>query len=294
MSLDFNTPVRFRGVCRNFGETKALVDIDLEIPAGGTVGLLGPNGSGKTTLLSLISGLREPTRGTVTLFGRNPQLAEARVRLGVTPQHSGIVKGMTVLQLIRFITGHFVDHEPPETLLEAFGIDHLARKRIGGLSGGQQRLLSVALAFAGRPLLVLLDEPSTGLDVNARHHLWEAIRRRSQQGTTILLTSHYLEEVQALSDRIVMIQRGHIVADNTTSEILRQTGVTLVKITTSDERTLALPGAQRAWREGKTVVLATHNASAVTKALAQAGIDYSDVDIQKPNLEEAFARLSTS
>ncbi|QIM15194.1 ATP-binding cassette domain-containing protein [Leucobacter insecticola] len=136
MTLEFDIPVRLSGAGRDFGAVRALSDVDLSITAGGTVGLLGPNGSGKTTMLSLISGLRVPSSGTVELFGCDPRDPKARVRLGVTPQHSGLVKSMTVLQLVQFIANHFVDHEPPEELLNAFGIATLANKRIGGLSGG--------------------------------------------------------------------------------------------------------------------------------------------------------------
>ncbi|MEZ5088004.1 MAG: ABC transporter ATP-binding protein [Tessaracoccus sp.] len=196
MPLDFEVPVRLRGAGRQFGPVAALTDVDLAIPAGGTVGLLGPNGSGKTTMLSLISGLREPTSGAVELFGRNPRDPESRVRLGVTPQHSGIVKTMTALQLVEFITSHFVDHEEPMSLLATFDIDHLAKKRVGGLSGGQQRLLSMALSFAGRPRLVLLDEPSTGSRCDGPQPSVGSHPAALPERITILLTSHYLEEVQ--------------------------------------------------------------------------------------------------
>lgn len=284
MPLDFEVPVRLRGAGRQFGPVAALTDVDLAIPAGGTVGLLGPNGSGKTTMLSLISGLREPTSGAVELFGRNPRDPESRVRLGVTPQHSGIVKTMTALQLVEFITSHFVDHEEPMSLLATFDIDHLAKKRVGGLSGGQQRLLSMALSFAGRPRLVLLDEPSTGLDVMARNHLWEAIRQRSQSGITILLTSHYLEEVQELSDRIVMIRAGRVVADDSTSAILSQTASTVVRVSTTDDRALTIPGVTHAHREG--------NVAALTVAYATScvliGLMYSCAGIFMSNRREAL------
>ena len=285
-------PVRLDGVSRDFGDFRALDHIDLEIPAGGTVGLLGPNRSGKTTLLSLVSGLRAPTDGTVRLFGLDPRDPAARVRLGVTPQQSGLVSYLTVRGLIRFVGRHFTDAEATDALLSAFRIEHLADKRIGGLSGGQQRLLSVALAFVGRPRLVLLDEPSTGLDITARSLLWEVIRERSQNGITILLTSHYLDEVQELSDRVVMIRQGRIVADDTTAGIIRHTATTEVHVTTDDDRALALPGVTAGRREGGTVVLSVEDAATALQALARAGVVYTDIDIQKPDLEAAFTRLS--
>ena len=292
MSLNFHTPVPLTDVSRDFGPVKALSNVTLSIPAGGTVGLLGPNGSGKTTMLSLIAGLREPTSGTVELFGADPRDRASRERLGVTPQQSGIVKEMKVLSMTRFIAGHYADHEDAETLLEKFGIGQLAGKRIGGLSGGQQRLLSVALAFAGRPRLVLLDEPSTGLDTMARNHLWDAIRRGARSGITILLTSHYLEEVQELSDRIIIIREGRIVADNSTEKIIRNAASTIVRVTTGDDRALSLPGVTAAHRKGAVVELSVANPSTVLKSLGRAGIEYSDIDIIKPTLEDAFTHLA--
>ena len=292
MSLNFHTPVRLTDVSRDFGPVKALSNVTLSIPAGGTVGLLGPNGSGKTTMLSLIAGLREPTSGTVELFGADPRDRASRERLGVTPQQSGIVKEMKVLGMTRFIAGHYADHEDAETLLEKFGIGQLAGKRIGGLSGGQQRLLSVALAFAGRPRLVLLDEPSTGLDTMARNHLWDAIRRGARSGITILLTSHYLEEVQELSDRIIIIREGRIVADGSTEKIIRNAASTIVRVTTGDDRALSLPGVTAAHRKGAVVELSVANPSTVLKSLGRAGIEYSDIDIIKPTLEDAFTHLA--
>lgn len=293
MTQNTAPPVLLEGVSRDFGDVRALADVDLEVSEGGTVGLLGPNGSGKTTLLSLVSGLRTPTAGAVRLFGRDPRDPEARVRLGVTPQQSGLVHHLSVRGLIRFVGRHFTEADSPETLMAAFGIEHLADKRVGGLSGGQQRLLSVTLSFVGRPRLVLLDEPSTGLDINARGALWSAIRERAASGVTILLTSHYLEEVQTLSDRIVMIRSGRIVADDSTAGFIRQTATTQVHVTTDDDRALRLPGVVSARREGAVVIIDVDDAATALRALASAGIVYTDIDIRKPTLEAAFARLAT-
>ncbi|WP_103061607.1 ABC transporter ATP-binding protein [Actinomyces qiguomingii] len=292
MRLHFDTPVALENVDKRFGQVRALTGLNLQISTGGTVGLLGPNGSGKTTLLSLIAGLRRPSAGKVKLFGVDPRTPEARVHLGVTPQGPGIVKNMSVLKLVRFVAEHFADHEAPEDLLSAFGLDHLSKKAAGSLSGGQQRLLSVALAFVGRPRLVLLDEPSTGLDVSARRHLWDTIQERASQGVTILLTSHYLDEVQALADRIVMIRDGHINADDDASSFVRGAATTVIRLTTSDDRALNLANIRSAQREGRDVILHVDDASAALQSLADAGVDYSDIDIRKPSLEEAFAQLS--
>ncbi|MBE6483097.1 MAG: ABC transporter ATP-binding protein [Actinomyces ruminicola] len=293
MRLDFDTPVALENVGKRFGKVHALMGLDLQINAGGTVGLLGPNGSGKTTLLSLIAGLRRPSTGEVRLFGADPRTPEARVRLGVTPQGPGIVKNMSVLKLVRFVAEHFADHEAPEELLSAFGLDHLSKKAAGSLSGGQQRLLSVALAFVGRPRLVLLDEPSTGLDVTARRNLWDTIQERASRGVTILLTSHYLEEVQALSDRIVMIREGHVIADDDATSFVQRAAATVIRVTTADDRALGVANIRSARRDGRDVILHVDDASSALQSLADAGVHYSDIDIRRPSLEEAFAQLTT-
>ena len=196
---------------RRYGPVTALDGVCLDVPAGQLLGLLGPNGAGKTTLLQLLAGLRRPTSGTVELFGGDPRDAARRRRLGSTPQETGLPPTLRVHEVVDFVAGHFADPVPTAQLLDQFGLAGLERRQSGGLSGGQKRRLAVAVAFVGRPDLVLLDEPTTGLDVEARHSLWSAVRRYHEGGGTVVLTSHYLEEVEALAERSSLSTRAAFV-----------------------------------------------------------------------------------
>ncbi|WP_317451825.1 ABC transporter ATP-binding protein [Microbacterium sp. NIBRBAC000506063] len=211
-------------VSRRYGEQLAVDDVSLEIGAGSIVGLLGPNGAGKTTLLSLLQGLRRPSSGTVTLLGGNPLDARNRRALGSTPQETALPEALRVSEVVDYVGGHFGDRVPTARLAEEFGLTEFLRRQCGSLSGGQKRRVAVALAFVGRPRLVLLDEPTTGLDVDARRALWAAIRRQHAAGTTIVVTSHYLEEIEALAQRVVVMGEGRVLADDAVHAVLAQVG----------------------------------------------------------------------
>lgn len=180
------------GVTRRYGSVTAVDDVSLSIDPGTILGLLGPNGAGKTTVISLLQGLRRPTSGSVRLFGGNPQDAHSRSRLGSTPQETALPPTLRVGEVIDFVGRHFDGPLSRGELADEFGLTDLLRRQTGALSGGQKRRLSVALAFVGRPRLVLLDEPTTGLDVDARRTLWDALRRQHDAGATVVVTSHYL------------------------------------------------------------------------------------------------------
>jgi ABC-2 type transport system ATP-binding protein len=229
------TLASLENVTRRFGAMTALDDVSLDIESGSIVGLLGPNGAGKSTLLSLLQGLRAPDAGTVRLFGGSPRDARTRIRLGCTPQETALPDPLRVGEVVDFVGAHFPDRVPTASLALRFGFGDLLRRQVGSLSGGQKRRLSVALAFVGRPQLVLLDEPTTGLDVDARRTLWDALRREHAAGTTVVVTSHYLEEIEALAERVVVIDGGRVLADDGLGRVLAQVGVTRVS--------LALPGA---------------------------------------------------
>ena len=188
-------------------------------------------------------GLRRPTSGTVELFGGDPRDAVNRRRIGNTPQETGLPPLLRVREVVDFVAGHYERAVPTGELLERFGLEDLARRQTGGLSGGQKRRLAVALAFVGHPRLVFLDEPTTGLDVDARHALWQAIREFHADGGTVVLTSHYLEEVQALAERVVVIDRGRVLADDTLDAVRAVVDVRRVSLRTDDPGALAaLPG----------------------------------------------------
>ena len=225
-------------VGRSYRAVNALHDVSLEVAAGELVGLLGPNGAGKTTLLNLLTGVRRPTSGRVELFGGDPRRAEHRRRIGVTPQETGLPPTLRVGECVDLVAAHFADPVPRGELLDRFGLADLVRRQTGGLSGGQRRRLAVALAFVGRPSLVFLDEPTTGLDVSARHALWDGIRSFHADGGTVLLTSHYLEEVEALAQRVVVLGAGRVLADDTVDAIRSRVGVRRVSLRAGELPTL--------------------------------------------------------
>ncbi|MCA5894497.1 ABC transporter ATP-binding protein [Isoptericola sp. NEAU-Y5] len=291
--------VAVRGVTRRFGDVVALDDVTLDVGPGELVGLLGPNGAGKSTLLSLINGQRKPDSGTVRLLGGDPRDAASRLGLGVTPQETGLPATLRVGEVVDFVAGHFPDPVPTGDLLEQFGLAEMARRQAGALSGGQKRRLAVALSLVGRPRVLLLDEPTTGLDVGARQALWEAVRGYHAGGGTVLLTSHYLEEVQALAQRVVVIDRGVVRADASLDVILRRVALRQVVLTCATDLS-AWPGVVRTGTGaaatpgsdgGARQTLFTADADALVRALVRADVDFRDLEIRGASLEEAFAEM---
>ena len=202
-----------RQVTKRFGDRPALDAVDLEIGVGEVVALLGPNGAGKTTAVAILLGLRRPDEGRAELFGADPARPRSRLRVGVTPQETGFPPTLRVREVVDLVRAHFPGPAPAPELLERFGLAELAPRQTGGLSGGERRRLAVALAFAGRPDAVFLDEPTAGLDVESRRTVWSEIERYAGEGGTVLLTTHYLEEAERLAPRVAVLARGRLVAD---------------------------------------------------------------------------------
>ncbi len=284
--------IKALGVTREFGPVRALDSVDLDVPPGQLVGLLGPNGAGKTTLLSLLTGLRRPTSGTVELFGGDPRSAGNRLRLGVTPQETGLPETLKVGEIVEFVAGHYPDPSPAAELLDSFGLAGLHRKQAGSLSGGQKRRLTVALALVGRPEVVVLDEPTTGLDVEARHSLWRALRHYHERGGTLVLTSHYLEEVEALAQRVVVLGDGRILADGSPEEITSRVDVRSVSLCA--DRVPELPGVVRTDHDGDRIRLLTTDADQLVRDLVRSGAEFRDLRVTSTSLEEAFVSLTGS
>lgn len=287
------TLASFDHVTRVYGEQTAVDDVTLEIGAGAIVGLLGPNGAGKTTLLSLLQGLRRPTSGTVRLFGGNPLDARSRRALGTTPQETALPDTLRVGEVIDYVGGHFSDRVATAQLAEEFGLGEFLRRQCGSLSGGQKRRVAVALAFVGRPRLVLLDEPTTGLDVDGRRALWDAIRRQHEAGATVVVTSHYLEEIEALAERVVVLGSGTVLADDTVQNVLARVEASQVQLTTTDAAAVAsLPGVVRHEHQDGREVLTVSDADAFIRALVAADLDFRRLSVRGATLEEAFLALT--
>ncbi|HEY7483069.1 MAG TPA: ABC transporter ATP-binding protein [Streptosporangiaceae bacterium] len=277
---------------RRYGEVTALDQVSVNVHAGEIVGLLGPNGAGKSTLINLLVGLRRPTAGRVELFGGDPRNPASRRAIGVTPQETGLPTTLRVGECCEYVAAHFPDPMDTSELLKRFGLEDLQKRQTGGLSGGQKRRLAVALAFIGRPRMVFLDEPTTGLDVEARHALWQGIREFHIEGGTVLLTSHYLEEIDALARRVIVLGGGRVLTDDTVESVRQMAGVRRVSLVLEEVPPLAgLVGVERA--DGRTHLLTT-DADQLIRDLVRAKVAFSDLEIRPSSLEEAFLSLTTA
>ena len=287
-----------RSVTKRFGETVALDGLSMEVYAGESLGLLGPNGAGKSTLISLLTGIRRPDVGEVSILGGDPTDPASRRRLGVTPQATAVPVALKVREVLGFVGTHFgTDPDHLDELVESFDLTGLVDKQCGSLSGGQQRRLLVALALVGNPELVILDEPTTGLDVESRERLWARLRRYRDDGGTLAITSHYLAEIEALASRVLVIDHGRIIADGTVRQITEQVQLRRVLVRTSspEHQLLTLPGAVSVTPDldGEHLVIASRDADATVRALVTTGTDFSDLQVHGASLEEAFLALTT-
>ncbi|GIF41993.1 ABC-2 type transport system ATP-binding protein [Actinoplanes xinjiangensis] len=284
---------RAEGVTKSFGSTLALDRVDLEVRAGELVGLLGPNGAGKSTLVSLFTGGRRPTAGRVELCGGDPRDPRNRRTLGATPQETGLPASLRVGEVVDFVRAHFPNPLPKAELLDRFGLNDLVRRQTGGLSGGQKRRLAVALAFAGRPEIVFLDEPTTGLDVEARRDLWEAVRSFHADGGTVVLTSHYLEEIEALAERVVVIAEGRVLADDSVAAVRGLIKVSRVSLTSPVPLTgFDLEGLMAVEQTGDRMHLLTPDADRMVRELVKRNVPFRDLEVRPTSLEEAFLVLT--
>ena len=266
----------FNDVSKSYGATRALDGISFGVDRDEIVAVLGPNGAGKTTALEIALGLRAADKGTVTLFGGSPRSVATRRRLGATPQESGFPDTLRVEEIVAFAATHYPQAVDCAATLRAFGLDDLAKRRAGSLSGGQSRRLALALAFVGNPELVVLDEPTTGLDVESRLRLWDTVRDAAR-GRTILFTTHYLEEAQALATRVIVLDRGTVLFDGRPNEMRERFGA----------RRLAYVDANKA-----PVTVTTADTDAFVRELVLSGVAFSDLEIERPSLEEAFLSIT--
>lgn len=279
------------GVRKRLGRAEALAGVDLEVRTGELLALLGPNGAGKTTVISLLTGLRSPDAGSVRIFGADPRHPAVRVRIGVTPQEMGFPASLRVREVVDLVRAHFPAPVPRGELLERFGLDRVQDRQIGALSGGERRRLGVALAFAGRAPLVFLDEPTTGLDVASQRAVWEEVRAFVGGGGTVLLTTHYLAEAEALARRVVVLNKGRVVADDTVEAIRQRVGVARVHFR-SAEPSPVLPGVLRVTRSGDLHTLYTADPDQLVRDLVRHDVVFRELEIRPANLEEAFLAVT--
>ncbi|RAO22746.1 Polyamine-transporting ATPase [Micromonospora noduli] len=288
--------VELDGLTKSFGAVTAVDGLSLRVQPGEVVAFLGPNGAGKTTTIDMLLGLSRPDRGTVRVLGGTPDDAVARGRVAAVLQTGGLLKDLTVGETVR-MTAHFYRHtRPVAEVLERAGITDIADRVVGRCSGGQQQRLRFALALLPDPDLMVLDEPTTGMDVEGRRDFWQALRRDARRGRTVIFATHYLDEADAYADRIVLVRQGRIVADGTTAEIKNLAAGRTVRATLpgADQAALAaLPGVDAVEVRGDSVLVRTGDSDAIARHLLTRTAA-RDVEITSRNLEDAFLALTTA
>jgi ABC-2 type transport system ATP-binding protein len=286
--------VRVTGLTKRYGEVTAVNKLDLTIAQGEVVALLGPNGAGKSTTIDMMLGLTRPDAGTVNVFGVAPVTAIRDGRVGAQLQTGGLLPDLTVAEIVGLSAALHKRHRPVRDVLKRAGIDDIAKRRVSVLSGGQQQRVRFAMALVADPDLIVLDEPTTGLDVESRRAFWATMREETAKGRTVLFATHYLDEADAYADRIVLLRTGTVVADGTAAQIKSAvTGRTIrATLPDADMRMLAaLPGVDTVEVRGDTVLLACSDSDATLRALL-AGTTAHDIEVTARNLEDAFLALT--
>jgi ABC-2 type transport system ATP-binding protein len=281
-------------VSKNYDEVRALRNVNFSVRAGQVVALLGPNGAGKTTAVKLLLGLIQPNAGKTRVFGGDPTNPQNRMRTGAMLQVGRVPETLRVREHIDLFSSYYPNPMPLAEVLAAAGLEKLRDRKFGDLSGGQRQRTLFALAICGNPDLLFLDEPTVGLDVEARRALWEEIRRLVERGKTVLLTTHYLEEADALADRIAVINQGEIIAEGTPAEIKGQTSGKRIRCITalSLASLLQIPGVTDARGDREAVEIHAREAEPVVRALLARDQSLSGLEINSAGLEEAFLALT--
>jgi ABC-2 type transport system ATP-binding protein len=287
-------PAELAGAVKRYGAVTALAGVDLAVGRGEVLAVLGPNGAGKTTAVQLLLGLLSPDAGTARTFGRDPRRSAARVRTGAMLQISKVPETLKVREHLRLAASYYPAPLPTAEVVALAGLAGLEERPFGKLSGGQRQRVLFALALAGGPELLVLDEPTAGLDVETRRALWNAIRRVADEGRTVLLTTHYLEEADALADRIVLLASGRVVARGTPAEIkARVRGRRVRCVTTLPVAEIASwPEVIAARREGAATELSATAAEPVVARLLARDPGLTDLEVGGAGLEEAFLTLT--
>lgn len=286
--------VDLRGVHKRFGVVHAVRGIDLAVRPGEVVAFLGPNGAGKTSTIDMVLGLSRPDDGEVTVYGMAPRQAISRGLVSAVMQSGGLLKDFTVAETVAYTARLFATSRPVDEVLERAGITAIAGRRVGKCSGGEQQRLRFAMALLPDPELLILDEPTQGMDVEGRRDFWRAIRHDAAKGRTIVFATHYLEEADAYADRIVVIRKGEIVADGTAAQVKALVSGRTVRATlrgASEAALRAIPGADGVEVRGDTVLIHSGDSDTVARHLLN-NTSARDVEITARALEEAFLALT--
>jgi len=283
-----------RNLKKSYGEVVALHDLNLEIYAGELLALLGPNGAGKTTLVRMLLGLARPDSGSVSVLGSDPHLGHVQTRIGAMLQVGRVPETLKVREHIDLFSSYYPAPLPIAETLKIAGIEDIKNRPYGELSGGQKQRVLFGIALCGNPDLLFLDEPTVGLDVEARRLMWAQIRTLIGRGKTVLLTTHYLNEADALADRILVLDKGAIVAEGTPAEIKARAMGKQVRCTSrlSLEEVRQIPGVLSAKADRNAFELQVNAAEPVVRELLQRDSWLGDLEVTNAGLEEAFLALT--
>ncbi len=287
---------QLRKVSKRYGNTQALTDLDLDIRAGELMALLGPNGAGKTTALGVLTGRLTADTGSAHVFGHIPGSMAARKQLGVMLQNTTLPDTARVDELLQLFASYYDAPMSVAEALDTAGLSTVAKRAYSALSGGQQRLVQFALALIGRPKLMLVDEPSTGLDVEVRARLWQTLRSMKARGIALVLTTHYLEEAEALADRVVVIKQGQLIADASPAELKQRllgkwvSAVSSVSIATLQSWSECISARS----EGNKLLVHTRQPEALLQRWFALDPQLSELEVNAQRFEDAIVSLTSS
>jgi ABC-2 type transport system ATP-binding protein len=287
--------IELGGLTKSFGAVRAVRGIDLTVRPGEIVAFLGPNGAGKTTTIDMVLGLTRPDLGTAQVYGLEPAAAVRHGLVSAVMQSGGLLKDLTVAETLQLTASLFGDTRPVAEVLARAGIADLADRRVGKCSGGQQQRLRFAMALLPDPELLVLDEPTTGMDVTGRRDFWSAIRADAERGRTVVFATHYLEEADAYADRIVLVSQGQVVADGTAAQVKALVSGRTIRATLPDADVVALqalPGVESVEVRGDSVLIASTDSDAVARHLLDSTAA-RDLEITSRGLEDAFISLTS-
>ncbi len=290
-----NPAVELKNVSKQFGNLKAVNDVSFDVASGEVVAFLGPNGAGKTTTISLMLGLRRPDSGTARIFSQDPQDPTARERVGVMLQDSDVPSTLRVSEALALIAGYYPKPLSVAKALEMADLTAKASNICSSLSGGQKKRLCFALSVIGNPDVLFLDEPTAALDVESRRGFWQQVSQFAEQGKTIILTTHYLEEADALAERIVVINQGSIVAQGSPAQIKARVGGKIIRFKIATPNVLTnLAAVSRQHQVGDTTELYTLEPEKVLREIFARNLEISDLEVRGGGLEEAFVALTAA
>jgi ABC-2 type transport system ATP-binding protein len=301
MTQTTGTGLHLAGIRKTYrtptGPVEAVRGVDLSVEPGETVALLGPNGAGKSTTVDMLLGLQAPDAGTVAVFGREPREAVRAGLVGAMLQSGAVIRDLTIRELVTMMAALYPSPLPVDDVLHHAGLTEFAERRTEKLSGGQTQRVRFAVALVSNPDLLVLDEPTVGMDVETRHAFWTTVRAFAAQGNTVLFATHYLEEADAYADRAILMAQGRVVADAPTTEIKAMAGTRTIRATLPDVPAEALEriaGVSSAERRGEAVALVCADSDSAIRALLHEHPGVRDIEISGANLEDAFLHLTAA